>query len=411
MTRVAAVAQLPPVQIAFLDANMRMTAPWRQFLEGLWNRSGGFADDTLDSLLLGSIGDATLAELAAQAQENALLIDQVRALSDPGRVLELETELDELRTQLEALKGTVDSGFGEDGDFIALRAEFEALKGTVDSGFGEDFEAQVTELVSQQEATSTSTLADEITQQISELQERQDRLESLVQAVQGDTTEFDNVLDGTTVVGRSDTADEWTFARLFNFFGDLSCSGYVNGSGDVDFATVLDTVNSNVGTFGGSTRALKVTVNAKGLVTAASDGLRPSFSAHKNGTDQSGIPADTFTKVTFPTTVFQEGSYYDATNSIWTPPGGPVLISCNIDFNTGVTLGGAMIVSIFKNGARFKDLIEGRAGATGTTGTGGTIIDEATGTDTYEIYTYVETGATATISGASYTTHLHACIL
>lgn len=44
----------------------------------------------------------------------------------------------------------------------------------------------------------------------------------------------------------------------------------VTGNGTGSFATTLATVNSNIGTFGSATQASVVTVNAKGLVTAAS---------------------------------------------------------------------------------------------------------------------------------------------
>lgn len=50
----------------------------------------------------------------------------------------------------------------------------------------------------------------------------------------------------------------------------LSLTGDVTGSGAGTIATVLATVNSNVGAFGSNTQIPTVTVNAKGLVTAAS---------------------------------------------------------------------------------------------------------------------------------------------
>lgn len=49
----------------------------------------------------------------------------------------------------------------------------------------------------------------------------------------------------------------------------IALTGDVTGSGSTSIATTLATVNSNVGTFGSATQASQVTVNGKGLVTAA----------------------------------------------------------------------------------------------------------------------------------------------
>lgn len=51
----------------------------------------------------------------------------------------------------------------------------------------------------------------------------------------------------------------------------ITLSGDVTGSGTTAITTTLATVNSNVGTFGSATQASQVTVNGKGLITAASN--------------------------------------------------------------------------------------------------------------------------------------------
>jgi len=62
--------------------------------------------------------------------------------------------------------------------------------------------------------------------------------------------------------------------------GSTTLTGDVTGSGTVTFATTLATVNSNVGTFGSATQCLTVTVNGKGLITAASvNTCTPAFSS------------------------------------------------------------------------------------------------------------------------------------
>jgi hypothetical protein len=67
------------------------------------------------------------------------------------------------------------------------------------------------------------------------------------------------------------SAPKWTTARNLSFTGDVTGTGSVDGSADVATALTLATVNANVGTFGDSTHIPQFTVNAKGLITAASN--------------------------------------------------------------------------------------------------------------------------------------------
>ena len=61
-----------------------------------------------------------------------------------------------------------------------------------------------------------------------------------------------------------------TTARAISISGDLTWSVSFNGSAAASAAGTLATVNSNVGSFGSATQSVALTVNAKGLVTAAS---------------------------------------------------------------------------------------------------------------------------------------------
>lgn len=128
-----------------------------------------------------------------------------------------------------------------------------------------------------------------------------------------------------------------------------------------------------------------------------------SFSAHKNGVDQTGISSGVDTKVTFGTEVFDVGSYFDsATNSRWTPPAGKVMITAQL-WITGTFTGstGATNLNIYKNGSLF------RAGFFYTGGTNAsvatcTIIDNPNGTDYYEVYVNQTTSSgTVTVKGAA----------
>jgi hypothetical protein len=74
------------------------------------------------------------------------------------------------------------------------------------------------------------------------------------------------------LTGNTSTATTLETARNFSASGDLTAPNVsFNGGGAVDLVTTLATVNSNVGSFGGTTAIPSFTVNAKGLITAASE--------------------------------------------------------------------------------------------------------------------------------------------
>jgi len=79
----------------------------------------------------------------------------------------------------------------------------------------------------------------------------------------GGTKTFSNTIVGS-ISGNAGTATTWATARDLSLTGDATATlASVDGSANVSAALTLATVNSNVGTF------TKVTVNGKGLVTAA----------------------------------------------------------------------------------------------------------------------------------------------
>jgi len=79
----------------------------------------------------------------------------------------------------------------------------------------------------------------------------------------GGTKTFSSTIQGS-ISGNAGTATTWATARDLSLTGDATATlASVDGSANVSAALTLATVNSNVGTF------TKVTVNGKGLVTAA----------------------------------------------------------------------------------------------------------------------------------------------
>jgi hypothetical protein len=87
-------------------------------------------------------------------------------------------------------------------------------------------------------------------------------------------------LQTTTVyanlVGNASTANILQTARNIAATGDAAWSVTFNGNSDVSSALTLATVNSNVGEFGDSVTVPTFTVNAKGLITAASETAIPT---------------------------------------------------------------------------------------------------------------------------------------
>lgn len=79
----------------------------------------------------------------------------------------------------------------------------------------------------------------------------------------GGVKTFSSTIVGS-VDGNAGTATKLATARTISVSGDADGSASFDGSANADIAITLDTVNANVGTF------TKVTVNAKGLTTAAS---------------------------------------------------------------------------------------------------------------------------------------------
>jgi len=84
------------------------------------------------------------------------------------------------------------------------------------------------------------------------------------------------------------SAETLTTGRTIAITGDLTyTSGSFNGSGNVTGTGTLATVNSNVGSFVASS----ITVNAKGLITAASTGASPSVTVYTSSSGTYTTPS------------------------------------------------------------------------------------------------------------------------
>lgn len=174
--------------------------------------------------------------------------------------------------------------------------------------------------------------------------------------------------------------------------------------------TVNATVSIKVDEGGTDKIKVKVLLNPGQSLSYGSDGWQvvtatqqggnyASFRANKNTTDQTGITDSADVKITFTNEVWDTGSYYDAANSKWTPPAGPVIVGGMIYLSGGVVINGTYNIKVFKNGtmiaASFLVAYATSAGVSVTV----SIEDLANGTDYYEIYTFSTGGGTKTVSG------------
>ncbi len=122
----------------------------------------------------------------------------------------------------------------------------------------------------------------------------------------------DNVT--ASITGNADTATALENARSFSIIGDVDAAAVsFDGTGNVQLNTTLDTVNSNVGTFGNTTGTSysRITVDGKGRITAASE-VAIDFLTSTVGTAQNANAIRTVTRDTDATHYI---SFVDSDNS------------------------------------------------------------------------------------------------
>lgn len=190
-----------------------------------------------------------------------------------------------------------------------------------------------------------------------------------------------------TASKRFSTLNNIDISSAANLFGAIKQQSTTSATGVAELATLAEGIT---GTDQDRIVSPYVLRNAQGAGVA-------SFSANKNGTDQTGVTASTLVKVTFTTEQFDQGSYYDATNSVWTPPAGKVILCLGMHTSGTYAAGSLSYSIIYKNGSAFKQ--SASAATVGASASAISAIDAANGTDYYEAYCFNQTTGDGTILG------------
>ena len=175
--------------------------------------------------------------------------------------------------------------------------------------------------------------------------------------------------------------------------GDGNVNLSMSTAGDVTIANANLTGNARAPTptAGDNDTSVATTAFVTAAVAAAGGGGSVfGFSAYASGAQT--ISSETQTKILFATANFDIGSYFNTSNSRWTPPAGLHRMSATVMFSDGLLPGTPMRLELWKNGTQFKFM--GYSTAPANYGAVvGTCIDNANGTDYYEVYIYIMTGA------------------
>lgn len=209
----------------------------------------------------------------------------------------------------------------------------------------------------------------------------------------GGTKTFTNLIGGS-IDGNAATATQWATARNLSLTGDGTATlSAVDGSANVSGALTLATVNSNVGTY------TKLTVNGKGLVTAA---VQASLSDLSSPTGSFSIGGQLLTNLADPVSL-QDAATKNYVDSV--AQGLDVKGSVKAATTANITLSGAQTIDGVSIVAGDRVLVKNQTAAAqngiyvAASGAWARSSDADTWAELVSAFTFVEQGSTQADSG------------
>jgi len=145
------------------------------------------------------------------------------------------------------------------------------------------------------------------------------------------------------------------------------------------------------------------------LLTVPNRGI--AFSAHKNGTDQTGLVSTVATKVTFGTEDFDVGSCF--ASSTFTPTiAGKYLLTASVRWtNANAVDNEQMTLSIYKNGAAHRVQIWPRPGTSFMQTSISAVVDANGSSDTFEVYATKGGAGNGDVQGSTEITYFQGMLI
>ena len=169
----------------------------------------------------------------------------------------------------------------------------------------------------------------------------------------------------------------------------------IKGSGNVGIGTTTPNQKlSVVGTIESTSGGFKFPDNT--TQTTAAGGVSPSFSVHKNGTNQT-VVTTTFTKITWSTEEWDINNNF-AGDKFTPTVAGKYMLSAGAEWLTNPD---NHVISIYKNGSQYKNTGMNIASVSTASNWVSAVVDANGTTDYFEVYIYQASGSDKTLNGLS----------
>lgn len=292
------ISQLPPMTVPMMDKSGQMSLAWRRFFETIWKRTGGFKDEIWLAQFAALFSSASFSSLQATIDQQANVIAELRAIILAHR--SYDDQINELRGQIASTERQNNTILQQQQ---VLQQDAEKQQNAVARASLVGSQTLINKQWSsiQAIADTDQTVANLTTSSIPEgsrLYYTDARARAAISAAGSLSYNSTTGVMSYTTPTNSATATALATARNIAITGDIAWNVNFDGSAAVTAAGTLATVNSNVGSFGGASSVPSFTVNAKGLITAASATAVVAPAGTLTGTTlAAGVTASSLTSV------------------------------------------------------------------------------------------------------------------